>query len=399
MQQVTVSKELNFYIGSPEPGGQYVTFTSLTPSQAILGGAWTFRHSGLTPLKCSLEWPPLPADLSIVSLRIQLGSSTNPSAVAVREWTDSELDGLTTCLLACSVLGHPSTLVATITATILDRYVAGVPQVARPHPPQRNTADGGPALALGLVNAMLDSPSVGDVCFRFTRCGQTRHLWAHAATLREISPYFKALLSEGFLEGNLTGETPSTSGAEVACSADDSDDETDTTLPEAAVATSPTHPFHTIDVTAHAYSTYRAVLCWTITSHIQFATLTSVSSQSDLTVSSNQEGINSTMEHGAFPGSNLVSPKSVYRLAHFLELEPLKSLALDAIKSNLAVENVLEELLGETARFYQEIREVEMDFAMKNWGMVKKQKGVEQLLETMEEGSTEWVFLRLAIGV
>ncbi|KAL8277521.1 hypothetical protein RQP46_010076 [Phenoliferia psychrophenolica] len=140
-----------------------------------------------------------------------------------------------------------------------------------------------------------------------------------------------------------------------------------------------------------------------MTCEIRFAPLTSTLSPSDLTPTPisqlSQNEVNGTEIYGSSIGTERVSPKSVYRLAHYLDLVELQDLALDVIESELTVENILEELLGETAREYEEIREVEMRFALEYWGEVKKQTRVPELLETMEEGSTEWILLKLAIGV
>ncbi|KAL8278057.1 hypothetical protein RQP46_009517 [Phenoliferia psychrophenolica] len=189
--------------------------------------------------------------------------------------------------------------------------------------------------------------------------------------------------------------------AEAACADDDSDDDSDLALPHLPSATSALHPVHTVDITAHSYWTYRGVLSWTTSSHILFAPLTSTFSPTESSSAPDlrREWIKTSILENAESGSVPVSPKSVYRLAHFLELDALKSIALSAIKSNLCASNVLQELLGETASAYEEIREVEMKYALGNWAEVKKQEGAKELLGRMDDGSTEGILLKLAMGL
>ena len=70
-----------------------------------------------------------------------------------------------------------------------------------------------------------------------------------------------------------------------------------------------------------------------------------------------------------------VSPKSVYRLATLLKLEHLQALALDAFKERLTVANVAEELFGDAAVQFEEIKAVAMGFATANWAAVQQSAG------------------------
>lgn len=85
---------------------------------------------------------------------------------------------------------------------------------------------------------------------------------------------------------------------------------------------------------------------------------------------------------------------SVYRLVHFLELEPLKILALRALKhGRLSAKKVLDKLLGEAARCFEDIGSVEFEFARRNWAGFKEQVRKRELLSAMGDG----ILLKLAM--
>lgn len=79
------------------------------------------------------------------------------------------------------------------------------------------------------------------------------------------------------------------------------------------------------------------------------------------------------------------SPKSVYRLAHLLELAELQLLALKAIKSNIKVKNVLIELTSEVARAYPEVQKIAYDFARDHWEEVELSEGMKTVLDLLEK--------------
>jgi len=66
------------------------------------------------------------------------------------------------------------------------------------------------------------------------------------------------------------------------------------------------------------------------------------------------------------------SPKSMYRLAHKLQLEPLKQIAFKELQKNLKNENILTEVLSKFTSRYPEVREMETSFLLAH----RHEKGV-----------------------
>ncbi|KAI5474263.1 hypothetical protein MNV49_003751 [Pseudohyphozyma bogoriensis] len=140
-----------------------------------------------------------------------------------------------------------------------------------------------------------------------------------------------------------------------------------------------------IKITSARNSTYRAVLVWLQTSHIAFAPLSSSFHPSLSPTSTRLETLkNSLKAYGSLPVP--VSPKSVYRLTHLLELPRLGQMALEEISSQLTVDNVALELFSSTSEVYAEVRKVELDFAVRHWAGVKKSKGMAEIERRMEAG-------------
>ncbi|GAA5859873.1 hypothetical protein JCM1840_001775 [Sporobolomyces johnsonii] len=233
------------------------------------------------------------------------------------------------------------------------------------------------------VRELLHGPQNLDVCLVFPREG--RQLWASSKTLAEISPYWKTQLSSsGFCEDIDDKGEP----IEMADLFDDSDNELDNNPSSSprTLADSPPFPSgtRTIPITGTLYKTYRAFLCWLYTGQLKFAPLTSTF----LRTSSSQVNLpNSPSSPGPSPPSSLlsarrarhsalaslpvlaappalslpvVSPKSLYRLAHFLEIPALQSLCLSALRDNLTVDSVPREMLGVFAAVYEEVWDAEV---------------------------------------
>ncbi|GAA5918934.1 hypothetical protein JCM1841_006691 [Sporobolomyces salmonicolor] len=74
-----------------------------------------------------------------------------------------------------------------------------------------------------------------------------------------------------------------------------------------------------------------------------------------------------------------VSPKSVYRLAHFLQDADLVQLALDNFKSQLGPANVAYELYSGVACSYEAIRDVVLEIVVDNWKEVSQAQGTGEL--------------------
>lgn len=191
-----------------------------------------------------------------------------------------------------------------------------------------------------------------DVCLYFPRSG--RRLWADQSILAKVSPYFPALFESEFSEAaELTTITQDISeeeedvhdSREDPYEFDDSDTEIDAATRIASEEDKvPAVPcYKTITITQHTYETYLSLLCWIGTGRITFAPLRSTSKYPQ----PDQQPLPSTSSDNDFlldkPRSPApVSPKSIYRLAHYLELQgELSQLALENFKSQLTVENIM----------------------------------------------------------
>ncbi|GAA6034129.1 hypothetical protein JCM8097_000710 [Rhodosporidiobolus ruineniae] len=250
-------------------------------------------------------------------------------------------------------------------------------------------------------------PSAFNVRLAFPR--QFREIWSSESVLRQ-SPYFSTLLSSGFAEtsgGNLLSDSRQLD----LSSFDDSDDETDSTLPKPpptlSLPTSPTHK--TITVTETAYSTYLAVVCWLQCRHIVFGSLTSSyrstgsSSRKAATKRRFADAFPESFDDGQPPSSSPpapVSPKSVYRLSHLLELPALSSLALSSFSSQLTTANAAYELFSSTSACYDELCTAALDFVLKHVEEVfesEAMKEMERKAEADELTSQEgMIWARLA---
>lgn len=135
---------------------------------------------------------------------------------------------------------------------------------------------------------------------------------------------------------------------------DDDDPEEGTTSESRKSGTE--NSYYLVEVTSASYKTYRAVLCWILSDTIIFAPLNSAAKPT------------TGRRQSHSPGSPTpVSPKSVFCLAHFLEIPDFAQLALDEFEPQLTVENLAFELFGDVADRQEEIRELCLSFAVKQW--------------------------------
>ena len=204
----------------------------------------------------------------------------------------------------------------------------------------------------------MSSPAYLNVTFTFPH-GDPRTLYSNSDLLSTASPYFKTLFDSGFSE-----ETSQALPTPVEAPLNtrprtrpfhDSDDERD----EANLCAPPSTPKATyrIEVTESSYITYQAVLHWIHTGLIQFAPLTSM---------------RPPPPPSAIPAALLTSPKSVYRLADFLDLPALKALALAAILSQITATNAIVELTSSVSALYEPLQAALLDYTALNWKMSKK---------------------------
>lgn len=118
---------------------------------------------------------------------------------------------------------------------------------------------------------------------------------------------------------------------------------------------------HEFKPTSGSYKTYRSVLMWVYSSQIRFAPLDSsvrYSTTSDAKLLQKTKSIQS---------DKFSSPKSVYRLAHYLQLSELSKIALESIESQIEFENVAYELYSDLSKNYEEVRTICLRTASEDW--------------------------------
>ncbi|GAA5936861.1 hypothetical protein JCM3775_002727 [Rhodotorula graminis] len=230
-----------------------------------------------------------------------------------------------------------------------------------------------------------------DVCLDFRQLG--RQLWTIEASLYQISPHFKDILSSEFVEGTSTVVNPSSEPAEHDTYAfEDSDAETD-----AASLTSsrqkgqqkPLAPFKRIPIRDIPYSTYLAVIVWAQSRHITFAPLLSTFRRPGLDEPSVGAARQDAVRALALTRSPLLpfpaSPKSVYRLADYLSLDDLKQLALDNLVSQLTPTNAIYELYSDVACAYDEVRDAVLEYVVEDWSKVEQAPATSEMASVDKE--------------
>ncbi|KAK4700288.1 hypothetical protein P7C70_g5963, partial [Phenoliferia sp. Uapishka_3] len=234
---------------------------------------------------------------------------------------------------------------------------------------------------IDLMQGLLTSPHHNNVCLSFPRDGG-RELWANAEFLADTCPYFKTLLQSGFSE-NQGSRPPKLTVKRTPLEFNDSDD--DEALAKPVATSSPgctcASSHHMIEITQSSYVTYRAILCWIYTSFIEWAPLSS--SFSDDGQRSKARLATLVQKRPKLPTP--ASPKSVYRLSHFLELKELQKLALQAFKSQLSVDNVMEELFSETSGTYSEVMELLIEFVIANREGIRKKMNWDEISDRLGE--------------
>ncbi|BGO92223.1 hypothetical protein NBRC10512_000955 [Rhodotorula toruloides] len=222
-------------------------------------------------------------------------------------------------------------------------------------------------------------------------------LWPESSVLSRASPYFRTLLASDFAESvtvpqkrKRTASATTGTAAPAPTDADaadpdgqgfeDSDNETDKLYFEKHPALQHKrdelqHPFKEIKITATAFTTYRAVLAYLRTGFIAFAPLSSTLPVPDETDISTRK---SRIEAAISARSSLpypVSPKSIYRLAHLLEIAPLQTLCLANLSKQLTINCAPAELFTDMCVCYDAWRNVVLDYIVKNCDAVTKSAG------------------------
>ncbi|BGP39779.1 hypothetical protein JCM10450v2_003749 [Rhodotorula kratochvilovae] len=268
--------------------------------------------------------------------------------------------------------------------------------------------------------ALIDQHQLVDICLTFP--GDRRTLYASSAVLAAASPWWDSYLStSGFFEDSMSiAHTPAEPGwPDSDCSDDDEDGVAGpsrgrrTPLKKAAdladaipaspppsppTRTRPLIPSHMriVPITGTSYRTYRAFLAWLLTGTVSFAPLTSTflypSSTSpslavpaDVATAQRRASLAPLRSlHPSRPAP--VSPKSLYRLSHFLDIPSLSSQCLAALTDALTPKCVAHELFAPPAmgEVYDEVWEREVAFAEEQWEDVRESQAMRDAAERMK---------------
>ncbi|GAA5982214.1 hypothetical protein JCM11641_006228 [Rhodosporidiobolus odoratus] len=249
------------------------------------------------------------------------------------------------------------------------------------------------------VAASMTVPCPHDVVLSFPRSsGNNLHLYASRSLLSASSSYYTDLLASGFAEATPSRPykrarraTPEMTGEDGF--EDDSGDETDemyakkTRATDKEVKDNLATAYHELKAPS-AYSTYRAVLLYLQTNFIHFSPLRSASLPSNpMATLTRPEAIAArAAEIGVGDPPLAVSPKSTYRLAHYLRLDDLAALSLSQVRASLHVETCALELVTPTSRCFDEVQKVIVEFIVENLDAVEATTACKQVMGEIERG-------------
>ncbi|GAA6004370.1 uncharacterized protein JCM10292_001449 [Rhodotorula paludigena] len=197
-------------------------------------------------------------------------------------------------------------------------------------------------------------PSLPNVRFLFPRQDGNAELWATKDLLVAASPYFASLFASDFAEtASKRGKRPRSDVKRLfnadtnnaALDEDDSDVEVDeelfaTNRPTLHGAASDDHAFHEIRITTFSYSTYRAVLLFIATGHIQFRSHLRSTPPPPADAKNDANGKSLAVKQKVF--ADLLTPKGAAA-----------------------------ELCTPTAMAFDEVRKTALNYVVKNWSKVK----------------------------
>jgi len=216
-------------------------------------------------------------------------------------------------------------------------------------------------------------------------------LWSTVDTLSRSSPYFKSMFESGFAEFTASTEDIVDKFDRLAVERDfdDSDDETDDfVLAERAAVpvdgSASELPARIVHVDAACYTTYRALLFWLQTGHIIFAPLRSPYRNEEGPVKSRDEAITAALADPSHPRH--ASPKSIYRLAHYLDIPALAKVVLKSIKSQLTVENIAWEVFGDVALAHDPVGDIAIEFAGTRMVKMQATRAFDEVSTLVESG-------------
>ncbi|GAA6010182.1 hypothetical protein JCM10207_005655 [Rhodosporidiobolus poonsookiae] len=233
-------------------------------------------------------------------------------------------------------------------------------------------------------------PNPHDVCLVFPRStGNDLRLYTSRGLLSRSSPYFADMFSSDFSEAKPSRPAKRPRPAADEEDMDDSDDETDDHYAAKASSSSTDDVpvgYHIVSVAEACYSTYNALLTFLATGFLQFAPLRSTVLPLNPNAADARQDALLKMGEGRADLPMPPSPKSIYRLADRLQLDELRSIALDQIKSSLVVDTAALELANPTALRYDEVSQVVVEFVTKNLAAVEKTAAYKTLMDEIERG-------------
>ncbi|GJN91228.1 hypothetical protein Rhopal_004246-T1 [Rhodotorula paludigena] len=239
-------------------------------------------------------------------------------------------------------------------------------------------------------------PQPHDVRLFFPRVGDAGgELWAPSAMLSASSPYFKDLLSSAdFAESRSLTAADALAKIDMKMlptrDHDDSDDETDAILARdkrisiCDLSDHPSFSFRQINVLDTPYTTYQAVLRYLQTGTLLFAPLSSTCKPIEPSAKSDREAKLSRYEQEYTCAVTPASPKSVYRLAHFLSLPDLEDKCLRELRINLSPHNAAHELFDNASVLYDAWRQVVLEYVLKSWEEVSQASSWTDMLDRIE---------------
>jgi len=135
----------------------------------------------------------------------------------------------------------------------------------------------------------------------------------------------------------------------------------------------------TIVLLGAASRTWEALLYYLYTGCIEFAPLTQ--NESD------REDFFSRYRSENTDRPTPPSCRSIYRLAHKLELEGLRKLALQHLESQLSPETVLTDVFSEFTARYDEVKEMELSLVVRYWNFLKASAAFKEKMVEVTSGS------------
>ena len=242
-----------------------------------------------------------------------------------------------------------------------------------------------------------DDFSKNDVAFIFPRTsGMATCLWTEIEVIEKVSGYWKRMFGLDYVESssqleklsgwknnfetdlaNVLEEHQMTERADLLLV--DSDDEAgDEERVPASKLSAASSVIRYVVITDASVKSYRALFWWIDTRLIEFAKLKSTGQSSG--------------NHA------LSSPKSMYALAHKLEIKDLQKAALANFSSQLTAKNALQELFSGHAAVYPELSAAAMRAVVANAKSIKAAGGPEYIKEVLRSGEVDLEYASAAVA-